>query len=128
MVAKSGGQVDIEDVGSDEDLSDVIVHEGAAHPELIVVADGLIPRDRLVEPGGLEWFLVINVVDPLVSAGTGMDHLAVYDIHIPSELVVLSVVARIAQSDAEIKRRHLVQCVDCLDSGVEDLGSIEYNP
>ena len=114
-------------MGSDEGLSDVIVHEGAAHPELIVIADGLIPRDRLVEPGRLEWFLIINIADPFVSAGTGMDHLAVYDINIPSELVVLSVVARIAQSDAAIKRRHLVQCVDCLDSGIEDLGSIEYD-
>ena len=121
------GHTDIEDVGPDEGLSDVIVHEGAAIPELIVVADGLIPRDRLVEPGRLEWFLVIDVVDSLAGAGTGMDHLAVQDVDIQSELVVLSVVGRIAESDAAIKRRHLVQGVDCLDSGIEDLGSIENN-
>ena len=87
----------------------------------------LIPRDRLVEPGRLEWFLIINITGSFVSAGTGVDHLAVQDIDIPSELVVLSIVARIAQSDAEIKRRHLVHGVDCLDRGIEDLGSIEYD-
>ena len=51
----------VEDVGSDEGFSDVIVRKGRAHPELIVVADGLIPFDRLVEPGRLVWFLIINV-------------------------------------------------------------------
>ena len=43
------------------------------------------------------------------------------------QLVVLSVVGRIAETDAEIKRRHFVHGVDCLDSGIEDLGRIEYD-
>ena len=43
------------------------------------------------------------------------------------QLVVLSVVDRIAESDAEIKRRLFVQGVDCLDSGIKDLGRIEDN-
>ena len=92
-----------------------------------MVADGLIPGDRLVEPGCLVWFLIINGFGSSVSAGAGGDHLAVDDIDIPSQLVVLSVVGRIAESDAEIKRRLFVQGVDCLDSGIEDMGRIEDN-
>ncbi len=69
-----------------------------------------------------------DVSAPRSIAGTGVDHLAVDNIDIPSELVVLSVVGRIAQSHAEIERRYFVQGVDCLDSGIEYLGRIEDNP
>ena len=74
-----------------------------AHHELIVVTDGLIPRDRLIEPDGLERSLIIDAVGPDMGAGTGGDDLAVEDIDVPLELIVLGVVDGVAQGDAEIK-------------------------
>ena len=41
---------------------------------------------------------------------------------------MLGVVGRIAKRDAEVERRHPVQGVDGLDSGVQNMGRIERNP
>ena len=71
-------------VGPDMGRQGLVVFIGRAHPELIVVADDLIPGDRLVEPGGLERFLIIDGVGSDMSAGAGGDDLAVKDIDIPS--------------------------------------------
>lgn len=81
---------------------------GRTHPKLIMVAKHLIPGDRLVEPGGLEWFLIIDGAGSVMSTGTGGDDLSVKDIYEPSQFVILVIVDAIAERDAEIKRRLFV--------------------
>ena len=96
-----------------------------ARPELVVVADDLIPGDRLVEPGGLVRFLIIDGIGPGMSAGTGGNDLAVKDIDKPSQFVILGIVDVVAERDAEIEGRFLVQGVDRPDGGIEDVGRRE---
>ena len=101
---------------------------GGALPELVVVADGLVPGDRLVEPGRLEGFLVADGLAALVGAAAGGDPLAVDDVEVPAQLVVLGVVAGVPEGDAEIEGGRPVQGVDGLDGGVERLGGGEDDP
>ena len=87
-----------------------------------MVADDLIPGDRFIEPDGLERFLIIDGVGSDMGAGAGGNELAVQDIDIPSQLVILGVVDRITEGNAEIERRFFMQGIDRLDGGIEDLG------
>jgi hypothetical protein len=82
--------------------------KGGPFPELIVVTDDLIPRDRLVEPGCMVRFLIIDGVGPGMSARAGGDNLAIKDIDKPSQFIILSIVDIITQKDTEIKRRFFV--------------------
>src|SRR5450756_976683 len=88
---------------------------------MIVVAERLVPGDRLVKPCRLVRFLIINAIGAEMCAGTWGDDLAVQDIDIPPQLVVLRAVADITQRDAEINRILCVQGVDCLDGGIENM-------
>ena len=109
-------------VAADQGLPHFVGRVADAHPELIVVADDLIPRDGAVKPGGLIGFLIINGVGAEVSAGTGRNTLSVHDINKPSEFIKLIAVGHIAEHNAEIERRLTVQAIDGLDGGVEDMG------
>jgi hypothetical protein len=62
-----------------------------------------------------------------MSAGTGGNDLAVNDVDIPPKFFVRSIVAGIAQGDAEIKGIFLVQGVYRLNGGVEDMGCIHHD-
>ncbi len=62
-----------------------------------MVADDLVPGDRPVEPRRLEGLLVVDGAGPYVGAGTGRDDLAVNDVDIPPQFVVLGIVAGIAE-------------------------------
>ena len=73
---------------------------------MIVVAKGLVPGDSFVEPGRLVFILIIIMRsgDWIILERRNRGYiLAVKDIDIPPQFVVLSVVDAIAQRDAEIK-------------------------
>ena len=50
---------------------------------MIVIAEGLIPLDRLIKPRGLIRLLIIDGGSADVSAGAWRDELAVEDVDIP---------------------------------------------
>jgi hypothetical protein len=81
----------VDDGIPDMGLPGFCVLVGNARPVLIVVADDLIPGDRLVEPGGLIRFLIIDGVGSGMSARAGGNDLAVKDIDEPSQFVILVV-------------------------------------
>jgi len=123
------GVVGLKEIGSDvEDRVrygcrqefGVGIHD--AHPELVVVADDLIPRDRGIEPGGLKRFLIADGVGAAVIAGAGLDVLAVHHVDEPAQFVELGTVGHIPEHDAEVEGRLRMQGVDGPDGGVEDLG------
>ena len=87
-----------------------------------MVADDLIPRDGAVKPGGLIGLLISDGIGAEMSAGTGRNTLSVHDINKPAEFIKLIAVGHIAKTNAEIERGLLVQGVDGLDGGVEDVG------
>ena len=99
---------------------------------MIVVAESLIPGDRLIQPCRLVRFLIINGVGSEMSAGAGRDDLAVEDIDIPSQFVVLCAVAGITQRETEIKRIcfvvFVVQGVYRLDGCIKNMRCIHHNP
>ena len=64
---------------------------------MIMVAHCLIPGDRFIQPRRLVWFLKVNRVRTGVIAGTGLNSFAVEHIDVPSQLVVLRIVAGIAE-------------------------------
>jgi len=88
---------------------------------VVVVAEDLVPGDGPIEPGGLEGPLVVDRVGAEVCAGAGPDHLAVQDVEVPPQLVVLGAVAHVAQGEAEVEAVPLVEDVDRLDGSVEEL-------
>ena len=57
---------------------------GAAHPELVMVTDDLIPGDLLIQPLGQEGHLVIDAVFPGMSTGTGVDLATIHHIDKPA--------------------------------------------
>ena len=91
---------------------------------MIVVAERLIPGNRLIQPCRLIRFLIIDGIGSEMGAGAGGNDLAVNDVDKPPEFVVLSAVAGVAQRDAEINRVLFVQGVDRLDGGVENMRRI----
>src|SRR5664280_113291 len=105
-----------------------MVHGDRTDPEMIVVAESLIPGNRLVEPRGLERFLIFDRFGSEMSPGTRADNLAVEDVNIPPHLVVLRAVAGIAQRDAEIEWLLLVKGVDRLDGRIENMRRIQHDP
>ena len=123
----SRGEDRVADVGLSKVLRS-IVHRDRTDPEMIVVAEGLIPGDRLIKPCRLVRFLIIDGVGSEMSTGTWGDDLAVKDIDIPPQFVVLSAVAGIAQRDAEIKRIFFVKGVYRLDGCVENMSCIQHDP
>ena len=76
-----------EDFTGNERLPEVfpkaMVHGDRTDPEMIVVAESLIPRDRLIKPCRLVRFLIIDGVGSYMSTRTWGDDLAVKDIDIP---------------------------------------------
>jgi len=70
---------------------------------MVVVAEGLIKGDRLIKAGCLVRHLIIDGIVSEISAGTRSDDLAVNDINIPPQFIVLGTVGNVAQRDAEIK-------------------------
>ncbi len=63
---------------------------------MIVVAERLIPGDRLIQPCCLIRFLIIDGIGSEMGAGAGGNDLAVQDVDKPPEFVVLSAIAGVA--------------------------------
>ena len=99
----------------------IAVERERAEIEMIVIADGLIPGNGAVEPGGLERLLVVDRVRAGVRARARRDPLAVEHVDVPAQLDMGGVVARVPEHHAEVERIALVQGVDGLDRGVQHL-------
>jgi len=95
---------------------------------MIVVAQCLIPGDRLVESRRLVRLLIINGFSSQMTAGAGRNDLAVDDIDIPAKFIVLRGVDSVTQRDTEVQWILLMQGVDGLDCGIEHMRGIEHNP
>ena len=91
-----------------------------------MVADGIIPGNGTIEPGGLKGHLIVYVGGAKVVAGTGCNILAIHDIDKPAEFVELRRIAIVAEHHAEIERALLVQRIDRPDRGIE-VGVYEYD-
>ena len=87
----------VDDRVAHDDASGIIVKEEGAAPELVMVADDLVPGDRLVEPGRLVGHLVIDGVRPPVRSRAWSDPLSVHDVDKPPQFVVLVAVRIVAQ-------------------------------
>ena len=64
----------------------------------------------------------------VLGPGVGVDVPAVEHVDVPAQLVVLGVVARVAEGDAEVDRVLPVQGVDRLHGGVEHVVRVEHDP
>jgi hypothetical protein len=70
---------------------------------------------------------IINDIGSNMSARAGDDNLAVNDVNITSQLVILGVVASIIKGNPEVKRRLFMHGINCLNGGIENMGRCEYN-
>ena len=112
----------LKNIQADVRLANALNVGSSAHEEMVMIADGLIPGNRLVKSGRLVRLLVINAVLTAVRAGTGSDELAIHDVDVPACLVVLVVVQRITQRDAKVQCRLPVQRIHGLQRGIKHLG------
>ena len=117
----------VHDLVAHDHASGIIVIEEGAAPELVMVADDLVPGNRLVEPGRLVGPLVIDGFRPPVRARARGDPLSVHDVDEPPELVVLGAVRIVAERDAEIEGRLAVEGIDRLDRRVEHVGGGQHD-
>ena len=103
------------------------IHGNGSDHEVVMVAEDLIPGNRGIESSGAVRLLVVDGGSSRVSAGTWMDNLAVNDIDIPPEFVVLGAVAGVAQRDAKVEWSLLVKGVHGLDGGIENVRGIGHD-
>jgi hypothetical protein len=96
-------------------------------PEVIVVAEHGIPGDGRVKAGGLEGFLIINVGGPDMGAGTRRDMLAIQNINIPAQFIILGAIGIIAQGNGEIEGQQTIHSVGGPDGVVENLRGVEHH-
>ena len=94
---------------------------------MVVVAHCLIPGNRFIQPSCLVWFLKINRIRSGVIAGTGLNSFSVEHIDIPSQLVVLRIVAGIAERKAEIDRHLFVQFIDGPNRCIQHMRRIQHH-
>ena len=108
----------------------VVVHAQEPGPEVVVVAAHLVPGDLRAEPGrvvGVEEGGARRVVSGAPHPRVGVDALAVQHVDVPAQFVVLRVVARVAEGDAEVDRVLVVQRVDRAHGGVEHVVGVEHH-
>ncbi len=121
---------EIEDLVADIGLAQVVVDHQEARPEVVVIAARLVPGDRLVETRRLVGAQELGPRSAgaiAVDAGIGVDGLAVDDVEVPAQLVVLGVVAGVAQGDAKVDRLLFVHGVDRLQRGVQDVVRVHHD-
>ena len=121
---------EIEDLVADIGLSQVVVDRQEARPEVVVVAARLVPGDRFVETRRLVRAQKLgprSAVGVALDAGIGVDVPAVDDVEVPAQLVVLGVVAGVAQGDAKVDRLLFVHGVDRLQRGVQDVVGVHHD-
>src|ERR1035441_1890713 len=84
------------------------VLQARAHPELVVIAHDLVPRNRGIDASGIEGLLVVDAGSTQMNARAGGNDFAVEGVNKPAEFVVLRVIRGITQREAEVERRHLM--------------------
>ena len=92
-----------------------------------MVAENLIPWDRLIKARRLVRFLIVDSIGSEMGARTRNNELAVDNVDIPPCFVVQSGISDVAQTDAEIKRFPFVEDVYRLDGGIKNLSCIWYD-
>ena len=94
---------------------------------MIVIAKNLVPGDGAIESDGLIRLLIVDGRRAQMRAAARPDDLPVDDIEIPAQFVVLRAVARVAQRDAKVKRLPLVQHVNRLDGGIQNMRRVQHH-
>ena len=90
-----------------------------------MVAFSLIPGNSRIKPCSLVRFLIIDCVLSGMTTGTWSNGLAVNDINIPSQFVILGVVNCIAKKETAIKGRLFVEGIYRLDGCVKSMSCID---
>ena len=103
------------------------MHGEAAHPEMVMVPECLVPGYGLIQPNGLKGPLIVNIVHTKAFTRARRNNLAVKHINIPAQLIILSGIAHIAQRYAKIKRRFFMQRVYSLNGRIQHLRGVQHN-